>query len=268
MSISVLQRVSYAATGTHTPNITITPTGVGNKILFVVMSLSGTANPYIDGVVYSSLSGWTTIHGSGITTSYLYTTTSTAPFTVSFPDSTAPPLMRVYEFSPCEVDLYNTGSSTTGSGSISCTALTASGSAELFLNVVMRDVPVGGGDGLTSPGAAWTLDYTGVATANERLNGGVAIIASGSGTQQAIWSDSGASGFSAGWFTLALKTPSAPTSVSLTSRGTVDHISAAQDFPILYEYLSFPEFLERDPSTGAAWTPTGLSGTLFGAKFN
>jgi hypothetical protein len=56
-----------------------------------------------------------------------------------------------------------------------------------------------------------------------------------------------------------------PTTVSLTA-GV--RIGAAQDIPIIYEYLAFPEFLERDPSTGSAWTPTGLSDTLFGAKFD
>jgi hypothetical protein len=55
--------------------------------------------------------------------------------------------------------------------------------------------------------------------------------------------------------------------VSLTSTGSVDHIAAAQDVPITYEYLAFPAFLETDPSTGSPWTPTGLSDTLFGAKF-
>jgi hypothetical protein len=54
--------------------------------------------------------------------------------------------------------------------------------------------------------------------------------------------------------------------VSLTSTGSVDHIGAAQTEPTSYKYVT-PEFLETDPSTGSPWTPSGLSDTLFGAKF-
>lgn len=198
MPISIVQRVTFTATGATSPSsAAISPTGAGNTLVFVESTgqFGNAPEPFLNGLSLLGLGG-SVFAARGLNV-YVLTNVTAGYSSITWPNSPVPALAVIYELTPCTLDANSSGFGNT-TGSETAPAITASGTGEFFINGIGSS---GGGSGqfpeiFSSVSSPWTTDYVGQLAGGIQgafrpgVTLGVGLIASSSGTKQAVWTSS------------------------------------------------------------------------------
>lgn len=205
MAISIVNRYTFSTVSTNTPaTLAINPVAAGNTVVIVQMSGNYTSLPSLNGVSASGFGG-----GAGSFIGW-WTALSGGQNSISWPVNPNPSFAVVFELTPCVNDS-SSGNIGFTSATDTATAITASQANELFISTICAANTGGSWSAVSGP---WVINFVQTGGFNNQggthnVAGAVALISSGSGTQQAAWTDSGSSGHLMG-FTSATFISTAP----------------------------------------------------------
>jgi hypothetical protein len=198
--MGLVQKITYTATSATTPTTwSISPTTQGNTLVVVESTgqFGSPPLPYLNGTSLTALGG-TQFGGERGLFIYLLTNIAGGYTTITWPGSPVPALAVIYEYTPCTLDASAGGFGGT-TGTETCPAITPNaGTGKLFINAIGTAGNTAGNypEIFSSVASPWSTDYTGQLAGGVQgqfhpgVTLGIGIIASGSGTQQAVWTSS------------------------------------------------------------------------------